>query len=541
MSRTTIRTPILSLRLASVERAAPSAEGKSLRTLIREGSRSAFGTLLLLPCIVVCLALWPSAALGQAGEGEFLPGAAGAGDPYFPLDGNGGYDVRRYHLELKYDPATDLLEGRATISAKATQNLSSFNLDLVGLTVHSVAVNKREAFFIRDGGELTITPESGLRKNRIFTVVVDYSGIPESLEGAGFIHTDDGTLVAGEPHSAASWFPVNDHPTDKASYSFEITVPEGLEAVANGILKRQRTEDGWTTWSWKAEEPMASYLTTATIGEFDLRAYREKGVRYWDAVDPDLSVPFGSLIDAAFSLQPEIIEFFEGHLGNYPFRAGGGIVDDFAGLGFALENQTRPIYAMEWFSEYPDDAEGVFVHEIAHQWFGNSLSVARWKDIWLNEGFAKYAEWLWREEKHGVPAQQTFDLYYFNIPSEDVNSGWYGFWQGVVGDPGPAEIFGLHVYYRGAMTLHQLRLAVGDPAFFKILKRWTQKRKGDNVTTDEFIALAEEISGQELDDLFETWLFALGRPELPQSLGVARASTSGAASAMPLTPPEMRR
>ena len=595
--------------------------GKSSRTLLRAGRRSTFGTLLLA-CIAVVLALGPTAASGQSGGGEFLPGAAGAGDPYFPLDGNGGYDVSHYDLEVKYDPATDVLEGRARIRAKATQNLSSFNLDLVGLTVHSVRVDGRQASWSRDGGELTVTPERGLRERRSFTVVVRYSGIPESLEGAGFVHTDDGALVAGQPHVAASWYPVNDHPTDKASYSFAITVPEGLEAVANGVLRRQRTSHGWTTWSWEAKEPMASYLTTATMGEFDLRSYREDGIRFWDAVDPDLYVPvaeprtgtqfavsqqsepsykrlqrtisvpaggatlsfwvtrdtelnwdflfvearqvgtgqwttlpdenghtsqdtgfscpdwhvlhpflehyqtadddgtcdpsgttgdwnavsgasggpeqwsvdlaafagstvevsityasddvfqgqgvfvddvevstgagstsfeddgdtmdgwavsgapagsalngndwivgtaadvpppLGGQIDETFALQPEIIEFLEEHFGDYPFAAGGAIVDDVAGLGFALENQTRPIYAIEWFFD-PLEAEGVFVHEIAHQWYGDSLALALWQHIWLNEGFATYAEWLWFEEEHGVPAQETFDGYYFGIP-----------------------------------------------------------------------------------------------------------------------------
>ncbi|HEV7733474.1 MAG TPA: M1 family metallopeptidase [Candidatus Binatia bacterium] len=500
--------------------------------MIHEERRRTLGTLLLLlPCLVFILAVRPSVASGQ----EFLPGAAGAGDPYFPLDGNGGYDVRSYGLEVKYDPATDLLEGRAKIRARTTQNLSTFNLDLVGLTVHSVTVNGLPASFSRDGGEFTITPAVGLRQGRAFTVLIDYSGVPVSLEGAGFIHTDDGALVAGEPHVAASWFPVNDHPSDKASYTFEITVPEGLTAVANGILERQRTVDGWTTWTWKQREPMASYLATATIGAFDLRAYRVENVRFWDAVDPDLAAPYGAHIDALFSLQPEIIEFFEDLLSKYPFRAGGGIVDDYVGLGFALENQSRPIYAVEWFSQYPQDAEGTFAHEIAHQWFGDSLSIARWKDIWLNEGFATYAQWLWDEAKHGVPVQENFDYYYFGYPANNP------FWQVIIGDPGVDHLFDYPVYDRGAMTLHQLRLAVGDPTFFAILKRWTQERKGDNVTIEEFIAFAEKMSGADLDDLFQTWLFTPGRPALPAPLAAARTSGSEGASALPLRPQGLRR
>jgi aminopeptidase N len=225
------------------------------------------------------------------------------------------------------------------------------------------------------------------------------------------------------------------------------------------------------------------------------------------------------LIDETFALQPEIIEFEEGYFGGYPFRAGGGIVDDLAGLGFALENQTRPIYAIDFFVDQTQ-AEDVVVHELAHQWYGDSLTVAQWQHIWLNEGFATYAEWLWNEGTRGVPAQEIFDFYYSAIPPDDP------FWQVVIGDPGPDLLFDFAVYARGAMTLHQLRLAVGDDDFFKILKRWAQKREGDNVTTGEFIALAEKISGEQLDELFETWLFTPGKPELPATAAAARAASA---------------
>ncbi|MET0762562.1 MAG: hypothetical protein ABWZ63_09550, partial [Thermoleophilaceae bacterium] len=241
------------------------------------------------------LATGAASASGGGAEAEFEPGAPGLGDPYFPLDGNGGYDVKRYQLDVKYDPATDVLDGEATIRARATQNLSSFNLDLDGLTVESIEVNGRPTTWTRDAAELTVTPAAGLRERRTFTTVVRYSGIPEPVVDAfgvsGFLATDDGAVIAGEPHVAATWYPVNDHPTDKASYTFDITVPAGLEAVANGVLKKQRTKRGWTTWRWDAREPMASYLTTANIGEFDLHAYKADGIRFWDAIDPDLFDP----------------------------------------------------------------------------------------------------------------------------------------------------------------------------------------------------------------------------------------------------------
>ena len=169
------------------------------------------------------------------------------------------------------------------------------------------------------------------------------------------------------------------------------------------------------------------------------------------------------------------------------------------------------------------------VHELAHQWYGDSLAVARWQHIWLNEGFATYAEWLWSEREGLGTAQEIFDFFYGAIPPDDP------FWSLVIGDPGPDDLFDFPVYARGAMTLHQLRLAVGDDDFFEILRTWAQSRRGENVTTDEFIALAEKISGQDLDDLFQMWLFTPGQPELATATvtaaaaAVARGSAAGTA------------
>jgi hypothetical protein len=689
------------------------------------------GVLAIAGAVGAAVALDPAPARGAAPPADFQPGAPGLGDPYFPLDGNGGYDVENYLLDITYDPATGVLGGVATIRAKATQDLSSFNLDFAGLTVESIQVNGRSAAWARDGSELIVTPSAGLRTGWHFKVVVRYNGIPEPtfdplLGLSGFIATDDGAVVAGQPHGAASWFPVNDHPLDKAAYTFRITVPEGLEAVANGILQSTQTAGGWTTWTWNAKEPMASYLATATIGEFDLRSYRNRGIRFWDAIDPDLFVgptprtgaqfaisqqgepsykrlarvlsvpasgatvsfaitretepgwdfvfveahtvgeddwttlpdlnghtsqdtgfscpfwhglhpflthyqtdngdgtcspagssgswwaasgpsggweewtvdlspfadrdvvvsisyasddfsqwqgafvddivvstgegttsfeddgdtldgwtmpgapadsppnpndwidgaaadappPIGASVEASFARQGEIIDFLSSLFGTYPFSAAGGIVDDVEGLGFALETQTRPIYTKDFFrSNVP--ADGVVVHELAHQWYGDSLSVAAWQHIWLNEGFATYAEWLWSEREGFASAQQIFDDFYFGIPDDNP------FWQVTIGDPGPDLVLDITVYWRGAMTLHQLRLAVGDAAFFQILRQWAKTRAGGNVTTDEFVALAEQISGQELGELFQTWLFTPGKPV------VAGRATAAAAMQQP--------
>ena len=266
------------------------------------------------------------------------PGAAGAGDPYFPLDGNGGYDAQHYTLDLRYNPATDTLGGTARIEIKATQDLSRFNLDFEGLTVHSVEVDRRPATWTRDGGELVITPARVIREKQKVAVEIAYSGVPETLaDGSGFIHTDDGAVIIGQPHVADTWYPVNDHPIDKASYRFDITVPDGLEAVANGELRGTKSSGGWTTWTWIAKEPMASYLTTATIGEFELREYVHGDTWFLDAVDPDLYGPTGApRTGTQFAISQQAEPSYKRLMRTIAVPAGG------ATLSFWIDRQTEP-------------------------------------------------------------------------------------------------------------------------------------------------------------------------------------------------------
>ena len=492
-------------------------------------------------------------AAGDTGSGgRCHAGAAGVGDDYYPLYGNGGYDVAHYLLKISYNPATDRLAGVATISARATETLCRFNLDFQGLTVRSVVVDGRRARWSRSQDhELTVTPRHRLKQGRRFTTVVRYDGVPrtqidlsvpEEPLPYGWIHTDDGAVVVSEPEGSANWFPLNDHPTDKAAFTFVVTVPAGLEAVSNGRLVARRTHGHRTTWVWNAPEPMAPYLATATIGQFDLRSYRTaEGLRMYDAVDPDLydqpadpedpaSPTLGEIADGSLARQGEILDFLADRFGPYPFSTGGGIVDDAPDLFFALENQTRPIYPGSFFTD-PVDGDLLVVHELAHQWFGDSVALAEWKHIWLNEGFATYAEWLWGED-HGLgTTQETFDSVYNDIPAGDP------FWDVIVGDPGIPFLFHGAVYDRGAMTLQVLRNQVGDRDFFRILRAWATRRAGGNGTTGQFIALAERISGQQLDQLFETWLFTAGKPALPAAAtATGKLSSPPAASLLERTP-----
>ncbi|GAA5072509.1 aminopeptidase N [Thermocatellispora tengchongensis] len=428
-------------------------------------------------------------------------GAPGIGDPDFPTDGNGGYDVRHYNLVLAYDPATKHLDGTATIQARATQELARFNLDLSGLTVQSVRVGGTPAQFSRQGTELSVSPPAALKDDQDFTVEVRYGGRPGPIRDAnnlgvyGFVATPDGAFVTCEPNGAKTWFPGNDHPADKATFDFSITVPQGVTALANGEMTAQpATSGGKTTYTWRERHPMVTYLATMTLGKFQLKQGKtEDGIPNLAAVDPQ----YADSLQRLYTTSGEITDYWSTVFGPYPFSSTGGVVDDF-NAGYALENQTKPIYGGF------DPDETIIAHELAHQWFGNSVSIRRWQDLWLNEGFATYAEWLWSEHKGKGTAEAMFKTYY--------NSKDDPMWAYPPGKARPDDLFNNSVYTRGGLTLHALRQRIGDPAFFKLLRDWAQENKYGNATTDQFIAMAEKVSGKDLDKLFQAWLFTPERP-----------------------------
>jgi aminopeptidase N len=473
------------------------------------------------------------AGQAQAG-GKCRPGAPGIGDDYYPGYGNGGYNVKHYDLDVAYDPATDVLEGKAKIHARATQNLCTFNLDLVGLEVRKVTVDGRNARFSRSGQELTIDPKGRLKKGHKFKTKVRYDGVPVEFEipgfgiRAGFMTTADGVTVAGQPEVATAWFPVNDHPRDKASYEFDVSVPRGVEVAANGFLRDVDRRGDTTKWEWDAPEPMASYLATIDIGFWDVDRYRDAGLPVYDAVDPVLTGGLRAEIDSSLSRQGEIIELLEDAFGNYPFRTVGAIVEGQDDLFFALETQTRPVYSkLFWLDSEgnPENGDFVVVHELAHQWFGDDIALHRWQDIWLNEGFATYAEWLWEEyEGRGTP-QEIFEATYDAIPEDDE------FWTIPIGDPGVEDLFSDPVYVRGAMTLQALRNEVGDRTFWRIVKTYARRHSGGTATTPQFIRLAERIAGRQLDDLFDLWLFTTEKPPPEAVSGPSTLSARERASA----------
>jgi aminopeptidase N len=444
----------------------------------------------------------------------FTPGAAGGGDPFYPQAGNGGYDVRSYTLELDYEPQNEQLAGDVAIDARATQDLSSFNLDLRDFKISALTVDGALATFERKGQELTVTPAAGLRKGREFTVRVVYAGhanyvLDPDHSKDGWIPTDDGAFVVNEPQGAPTWFPANDSLKDFATFDFTVTVPRGRTVMANGTLVSKTDSGDRTTWRWRESKPMVPYLTTVSNGFFELRSRTlPSGLPEYNAVDPQTrrfgqKNPEPDLAWSRLAVQPAALDFLSGLYGPYPFESVGAIVDYAPNVFYSLESQTKPNY---WVIP----SELTIVHELAHQWFGDAVVLERWPDMWLNEGFATWSEWIWNEHKGVETAQEQFDdLYATPEDTPDGEDLWF---------PAPnrladaSELFHTPVYDRGAMTLQALRQKVGEETFLRIVRNWYGENRFSNVTTQDFIALAERESGQQLDHFFDVWLFEEGKP-----------------------------
>ncbi|MFI1963041.1 M1 family metallopeptidase [Streptomyces pathocidini] len=461
---------------------------------------SVLGAVLLL-----AIPVGTATATPQAGT----PGAPGIGDRYYPDHGNGGYDVSHYDLRLKYRPGTDRLEGTATLLATPTQDLSRFNLDFA-LEVSEVRVDGRKASFARTGAhELEVTPGATLPEGEPVGVVVRYAGTPSRVKVNGFtgwLRTPDGGVAANEPEAAWWWFPSNDHPLDKATYDITVAVPEGTQVVSNGVKTSESSGLGWTRTTWRSDRPQATYLATLAAGRFEVTTDRTAdGLPVLNAYSRDLGGNAGAA-RASVERSAEVAEWLSGIFGPYPFNALGGYVPNVP-TGYALETQTRPFYSPGQFANGANVS--VVVHELTHQWYGDSVSVKGWRDIWVNEGFARYAQWLWSEKEGEGTAQEIADYLYAARPADDP------FWQVEPGDPGAKNQFHIAVYDRGALALQALRNRVGDRDFFAILKGWPKANAYGNGSVADFVSYAEEASGEELSGLFDTWLHTKGKPGQP--------------------------
>ncbi|MEV6839457.1 M1 family metallopeptidase [Streptomyces sp. NPDC051133] len=450
----------------------------------------------------------PAASSGPAPS----PGAPGIGDPLMPLAGNGGYTVRRYTLDVDWRAPRTPFPAGATISATATQPLSRFDLDFAGNTLHTVTVDGAPAAFARDGDELVVTPAHPVPRGRTFTVRVAYTADPaqhrhrdDAIQDYGWVPTADGTMVCAQPDGAKMIFPANDHPSLRAPVTFRITTPPGLSAVANGrLVTTARRPGGRITWTYDSEQPIAAQLVQLAIGRFTFATGTgPRGLPLRDVV------PDGLVGDTreVRSLTPEHLAWLEQRLGPYPFRRYGVLVGD-SDLPVALETQSLSVVPKDDLTGDQVDAERNLVHELTHHWTGDSVAVRRWSDLWLSEGHARFYERLYSGEHGGVALEDAMRAAY------EQHDQWRHD-EGAPAEPTEPTLFKVMRYDGSALVLFALREKVGEETFGRIERSWVTTYRGRAAGTQDFIALASRVAGEDLKPFLTPWLYGPHTPAMP--------------------------
>ena len=425
-------------------------------------------------------------------------------DPYVPERGDGRYAVTHYDLDLVYRVSSNRLAGRATLDVTYLEETDRIAVDLAGLRASKVTVDGRAIPWTHRGDRITARLPDTAVVGDTATVSVTYAGNPRparSRWGAvGWEELDDGALVASQPSGAATWFPCNDHPSDKATYRIAIDCDSPYDVVATGRLTSRRVRGSRTSRVFEQELPMATYLAAVHIGQYTRFTLAPEPVRQEVVLPAGLVAP----ARADLSRQPRMMEVFEQLFGPYPFTDYTVVVTPDE-LEMPLEAQGMATFGPNWLRGRGRE-ERLVAHELAHQWFGNSLTIARWRDIWLNEGFACYAEWLWGEVADGIPADRSAREHWSRLAElpQDI----------VIGDPGPDLMFDDRLYKRGALTLHALRNEVGDPSFFAMVRDWVADHTHGSVTTDAFQEHASRHLGSMAVDLLDEWIWGAALPDL---------------------------
>ena len=431
-------------------------------------------------------------------------GVSGVGDDLFPDLGNPGVDVDHYDIDVAYDHDTNEIDATATLTITATANLEQFTLDAVGLDVSAVSVDDHAVTFDNDDPELRITPDNTVSRGDTIDVAVTYSakantGTISAGQTAGWFETDTGSFVLNEPDGARNWLPSNDHPSDKATYHFTIHVPAGVTAAANGALVEHTTSSSGEVWEWNQPDPMTTYVIQLMTGALTIV----------DADGPH-GLPLINVIQTGDDaiMQPFIeetaqqLDYFDDYFGPFPFDSYGiAMTDGF--IGGAMEEEGRSLFSVSDFLGGVDGGTALLLsHELTHQWFGDAVTPAEWKDIWLNESFATYGEWMWIDHA----GYRSLDDSAESALAQRQHSSY------ATGDPDIPGLFGFEVYEGGATILHALRKTVGDDTFFEILRTWAKANYGTSRTSADFIELSSKLAGEDLADFFDTWLYSVNLP-----------------------------
>ncbi|EWT00344.1 peptidase M1 [Intrasporangium oryzae NRRL B-24470] len=427
-------------------------------------------------------------------------------DAYIPERGDGSYVVTHYDLDLDYKVSSNRLSGRATLAVTALRDIDSLTVDLVGLRVQKVSLDGRAARWAHRGSRVRVTLPSRLAAGAAARLAITYAGSPGPARSrwgeVGWEELSDGVLVASQPSGAATWFPCNDHPRHKATYRLTFECDSPYAVVATGALVSTRVRGSRTSRVFEQRHPTASYLVTVHVGQYTRFTLAESPVRQVVVLPAGLERP----VRTDLSRQPRMLEVFEDLFGEYPHDDYTVVVtaDD---LEIPLEAQAMATFGPNWLLGRHRE-ERLVAHELAHQWFGNSLTISSWSDIWLNEGFACYAEWLWSEAAGGPTADGNARTHWARLSRlpQDL----------VLADPGPDLMFDDRVYKRGALTLHALRIASGDDDFFAMLRTWVDQHRHGTVSTAAFVEHATgHLGADRVEGLLRAWLWSTPLPGLP--------------------------
>jgi len=434
----------------------------------------------------------------------------GLGDPLAPTLGNGGYDVSHYDITLGWDPVTTALDAEVLITANATNDLAVFNLDFTGFVVDELTVNEESASLGRRGHELIVTPETPIRAGSEFIVAIAYRGTPEPTRSAlargqvGWITLPGGEiLVRNDPDGAHTWFPVNDHPSDRARFTLAATVPPPLTVVASGSLERHLDRETSRLFEWETAGEIAPHTLVMMIGDVtvveDATTSAATGVEVRHVVAGDAEV-----VPNELAVVDDAMAFLERRFGRFPVDTYGVIVVD--GVNTMLPGHTWSIVSPD---ELAGDAfSGRIVRDLTRHWFGDDAGFATWSNVWLSTGVPTYAQWMWLQRTIG---KNALEIAAKGARAKVKNSSWPA-----PDDPPEGDVYVDGVFVYGATFLHALRLKIGDEAFFDTLSDFHETFAAGYGTTAALVELAEAHAGESLDFYFDAWFHGDTLPGFPK-------------------------
>jgi len=447
-------------------------------------------------------------------------------DPNAPGLGNGGYDAQHYHIDMafalapptnieegaEYDPADAevRVEATTTIDVVATADLTEIAFDFTGSTVTAVSVDGAAAEYEREPTELIVTLPEAVRSGESLSVEVTYTGAPGTIDSrvarveVGWVGTPEGTWhVRSDPDGAHRWFPANDHPSDKATFRFDIRVPIEYAAAASGVLEREYSGIESSSYRWSVDEPIPPSSATVVLGALQLVPVEQSSLASVVEIRHLLPADMVDYPPAALRGITDMISFFEARFGPYPYDAFGVAVVDSANIG--LGTNTWAIMTREQLED--NDAELAIVSRLVRHWFGDSLTPASWSDVWLSTSIVRYAEWIWIERDLGDRAADAVA----SAARRNVgNSGWPP-----PTEPRPGDAYVGSVFLHGAITLHAIRLRMGDAAFYDMMAMFYDTYAGGTASTEDLNRSVLTEGGSEIRYLYDTWLAADELPGFP--------------------------